>query len=723
LQRLARFVLVVFAAGALVAATTALVAPQVGAVLAAHEAAPIKAIDLDPLAQRSIVLDSEGRQLAALHGEQNRANIPLADVPRHVVDAVLAVEDEDFYQHGGLNVRALTRALFTNVKAGDVRQGGSTITQQLVKNALLDADQNLDRKVREAVLAVRLEDQLSKDEILERYLNTVYLGNGAYGLQAAAETYFGIGATELDVAQVALLAGLIKNPVGYDPFTQPEASERRRAEVVRRLVQVGQIDEDEADAIRETPLPTERQTVLPKPNDYFVNDVIRRLLDDRRLGATQSDRYNLLFKGGLTIKTTLDLQMQYQAVSALAETIPDTGGRFTSSLVAIEPSTGAVRALVGGSGFEQAKFNIATQGPGRQAGSAFKSFVLAAAIEDGISPTSTINGAGPCRFPNPGGTPDPYEVENFEGGRGGVTDLFEATKRSYNCSFVRLGLVVGIEKAMAMAERAGITTDLGRFISSPLGTNEVRPLDMASAYGTFANHGEWVEPHLVTEVLDSDGEVIFRHEPDRRRAMSPDTAHTMAEVLRQNVQAGTGTRARFPDGRPAAGKTGTTQEYSDAWFVGFTPQLATAVWMGAPEGKVPMLNVGGLRRVTGGSFPAQAWQAFMGPAMAEMEVVAFPPPPRYGPSQSLRVEGEREIRPERPRRRTTTTAPPSRGPDRDDDGGGGGDEPSPPSDGGGRGNGNGNGNGGGGGDDDDATATTETSTTETSAAGQTDGSG
>jgi 1A family penicillin-binding protein len=718
---MARFVLVVFAAGALVAATTALVAPQVGAVLAAHEAAPIKTIDLDPLAQRSIVLDSEGRQLAALHGEQNRASIPLADVPRHVVDAVLAVEDEDFYEHGGLNVRALTRALFTNVKAGDVRQGGSTITQQLVKNALLDADQNLDRKVREAVLAVRLEDQLSKDEILERYLNTVYLGNGAYGLQAAAETYFGIDATDLDVAQVALLAGLIKNPVGYDPFTQPEESERRREEVVRRLVQVGQIDEDEADAIRDTPLPEERQTVLPKPNDYFVNDVIRRLLDDRRLGETQSDRYNLLFKGGLTIKTTLDLQMQYQAVAALAETIPDTEGRFTSSLVAVEPGTGAVRALVGGSGFEQAKFNIATQGPGRQAGSSFKSFVLAAAIEEGISPTSRINGAGPCRFPNPGGTPDPYEVENFEGGRGGVTDLFEATRRSYNCSFVRLGLVVGIDKAMAMAERAGITTKLGRFISSPLGTNEVRPLDMASAYGTFANHGEWVEPHLVTEVLDSDGEVIFRHESERRRAMSPETAHTMAEVLRQNVQSGTGTRARFPDGRPAAGKTGTTQEYSDAWFVGFTPQLATAVWMGAPEGKVPMLNVGGLRRVTGGSFPAQAWQAFMGPAMAEMEVEAFPPPPKYGPSQSLRLPGEREVEPERPRRRPSTTAPPTtEAPAADDDGDGGGDgggdEPAPPpSDGGG--NGNGNGGGGGGGDDDTAAAT------ETSTAGQTDGSG
>jgi penicillin-binding protein 1A len=695
---------VVFAGGLATALSLALLAPQVGAILSAHESAPVDHIDLDPLAQRSVVLASDGRPIAALHREQNRKVIPLKDVPEMVVDTILAVEDSDFYSHGGLNVRAATRALFTNVKAGDLRQGGSTITQQLVKNSLVGDDQDLDRKVREAVLSLRLEDQLSKEEILERYLNTVYLGNGAYGLQAASETYFGISPAELDQGQAALLAGLIKNPVGYDPFRYPEEALNRREEVVRRLQRVNMVDTEEAEAILDTPLPTERQTVLPKPNDYFVNEVIRLLLLDKRLGETPTDRYNSLFKGGLTIKTTLDFGAQLTAIGAVRETMPDTDGMFTSALVSVEPSTGAVRALVGGEGFETFKYNIATQGPGRQPGSSFKPFVLAAAIENGISPRSTINSSGPCKVPNPGGTPDPYEVQNFDNARGGTMSLYEATQRSLNCAYIRLGLVTGIDKVIDVASQLGISTELRPVISAPLGTNEVRPLDMAAAYATFANQGVYNPPYFVEEIIDRRGRTIYRHEPEPRQAISADTANLVTDVLRGTITSGTGTRARFPDQRPAAGKTGTTQDYGDAWFVGYTPQLSTAVWMGSPLGNtVKLRNVGGVARVTGGSFPAMIWQAFMGPVLGDKEPLDFAPPPQVDGGTNLRVPGEPEPAPKprpRPRPRPTagpapTTAPAPAPESPSDSGGGGGDS------GGGDSPGNGNGNGNGNSGDDD----------------------
>ncbi|MDQ3306163.1 MAG: transglycosylase domain-containing protein, partial [Actinomycetota bacterium] len=617
LSRALRFFGVVALVGCLAAVSLVVLAKAATGMLQAGETAPVSEIDLNPLPQRSVVLASDGSLIAVLHREQNRKSIPLTEVPQVVVDTVLAVEDAAFYEHGGMNLRATARALATNVSAGDVLQGGSTITQQLVKNALLTPKQDLGRKVEEAVLAVRLEDQMTKDEILERYLNTVYFGNGAYGLQAAAELYFGVDAAALDQGGAAFLAGLIRNPIGYDPFVYPEVAKDRRDLVLERLLAVDQLETGTADQLRRTPVPTEPRNseLLPKPQDYFIEEVTQRLLADPRLGETQTERYNALFLGGLTIKTTLDPRLQTLAEEAVAATIPEPGGEFTASVVSVEPGTGAVRALVGGRGFETDKYNIATQGVGQQPGSSFKPFVLATAIENGISPQSTVDGRGPCAFPNPGGIPDPYELENFEGSAGGVLSLTDATRSSVNCAYVRLGKIVGLDKVADTASRLGITTPVNADLSMPLGTNEVLPIDMAGAYASFAADGMHYQPYLVDEVVDQEGTVLLTGASEGTQAISEAAARLTTEVLEGVVSGGTATRARFADRRPVAGKTGTTSAYSDAWFVGYTPQLSTAVWMGSPSGNVEMTNVGGVR-VTGGSYPAKIWQAYMGPALA-----------------------------------------------------------------------------------------------------------
>ncbi len=651
--RIPRFLVVVALVGLLLAASVALLAGAAFGFLRAGDVAPVSEIDLNPLSQRSVVLAADGSLLAVLHREENRASVSLGDVPQEVIDTVLAVEDQEFYEHGGMNVRATARALATNVSAGDVLQGGSTITQQLVKNALLTPKQDIERKLQEAVLAIRLEDQMTKDQILERYLNTVYFGNGAYGVQAAAEIYFGVDAGELDQGEAAFLAGLIRNPIGYDPFTNPELARERRDLVVDRLVATGLTDATTAEDIKETAVPSERRNLdlLPKPEDYFVEEVTRRLLDDPRLGPTPNERYNSLFRGGLTVKTTLDPRLQTLAEEAVASVIPEGQEEFTASVVSVEPGSGAVRALVGGRGFETDKYNIATQGVGQQPGSSFKPFVLATAFEEGISPQATIDGRGPCEFDNPGGIPDPYEVENFEGSSGGVLSLTSATQRSVNCAYVRLGEIVGLDKVVETATRLGITTALEPDLSLPLGSREVLPIDMAGAYAAFAADGQHYQPYLVEEVVDQDGEVLMSGTTEGAQAISESTARQVTEVLEGVVSGGTATRARFADRRPAAGKTGTTSAYSDAWFVGYVPQLSTAVWMGSPEGNLEMTNVGGIR-VTGGSYPARIWQALMGPAMEGQEEIGFPEPPAAGPGTFLRLPGE-------PNRRTSASPRPT----------------------------------------------------------------
>ncbi|MDP9386407.1 MAG: PBP1A family penicillin-binding protein, partial [Actinomycetota bacterium] len=660
---LARFVATVVLAGAGLALGVGLLAQAVRSLARAGTVGePTEVAALGEVAQNSVVLDRHGGMLAVLHAEENRSPVELEQVPPHVVDAILDVEDERFWSHGGVNLRSALRALVANVQSGEVRQGGSTVTQQLVKNALLTPEKSVDRKVKEAVLAVRLEDELSKREILERYLNIVYFGNGAYGLQAAAETYFNTQVEKLTVGQAALLAGIIRNPLGYDPVKRPQQARERRDLALDRMVANGHLSVAQAHRVRDEPVPRQVFTPLPPPNDYFVEEVKQRLLADRRLGETAQERYNAVFKGGLRIESTLDPALQEMAERHRNRVLPPSllKGRFTSALVTVEPSTGYVRAMVAGDDFGEAKYNLATQGK-RQPGSSFKPFVLLAALEEGFSPKDRINGSTPCTVNVPGFAP--YRPGNYEGSRGGVMSIADATARSVNCAYARLAAMVGLDKVAAMATELGLPKDrVDAVPAMSLGSEEASPLEMAAAYATIANDGVYRPPTFVQRVLDRRGRVVFKGPERSRRAVSPQTARVAAQVMRSVVEKGTGRAARLPD-RQVAGKTGTSQEHENAWFVGFTPQLATAVWMGSPVGNVSMRNVGG-RRVTGGSYPAQIWGGYMREALAGVEPVPFPAPNTklIGPGKYLRDKGSPPERGEKRRPRPRPTPVPTQAP-------------------------------------------------------------
>jgi penicillin-binding protein 1A len=634
--------------GAFGAVTFAFVfVPQVATLLTASHSEE-EPINLDPLPQRSLLYDSNGDLIGPLPSVENRSPVALNRIPSLVKRAILSVEDENFYSHIGVNLRATLRALFTNVQSGSVEQGGSTITMQLVKNALLKPERTLDRKAHEAVLAYRLEQIMTKDEILERYLNTVYFGNGAYGVQAAAETYFGKSIGAVTWPEAALLAAMIRDPRDYDPFTNPRLAIERRHIGLQRLVETGDLSQAEAALYAFTPLPTTPSQVATPPKDYFIEQVKQALLDDKsfNLGDDYTTRYNAVFKGGLRIYSTLDPSLQQKAIDARNNTVPnnDPNGVFviggarqdtdvacpqlndgdghclgTVAMVSVEPSTGAVRNLVGGPGFEKWKYNLATHTPGRQPGSSMKAFVLAAALEQGISINDTIDG-GQCAIKNPGGTPNPY----VQKGEGGVASLVRQTAGSVNCAFLRLGQIVGINNVIDQARKMGVTSPLDNVVSFPLGVNEITPLEMAGAYASIANDGVYNKPYFIDKITDAAGKVIYEHKAKPDRVMSSQSARQEIVAMQAVVTGGTGTRAQL-SGRPVAGKTGTTDKHGDAWFIGFTPQLATAVWMGNPESVVPMNSVGGIN-VFGGTFPALVWHNFMVEAMGFVPVEQFTPP-------------------------------------------------------------------------------------------------
>lgn len=640
-------------------------------------------ITLDELSVRSYVYAMDGTLIATLKEEENRAPVGIDTLPDHVVDAVLAVEDSEFYEHRGVNVRSTVRALLSNVESGEIEQGGSTITQQLVKQSLLTSAQDFDRKTREAFLAVRLEKQMTKSEILERYLNTIYLGNHSYGIQAAAETYFGVEAADLDLAQAALLAGMIRDPIDYDPFKYPDVAVERRRIALRRMAEEGMITTDDAALAGQAQLPLTPVEYTPPPDDYFVEHVKSLLLDDPRLGETYSERLDAVFRGGLQIHTTLDLGAQYLAEIARNDVISgfaiegqpalfiagrnqageDAVGTLASATV--EPATGAVRSIVGGPGFgPDSKFNLATQGF-RQPGSSFKTFVLLELLEQGHSQYDTVSGGGPCTFNIPG-VREPYKVQNFGNSRGFTGTIRSMTTSSSNCGYVRLGQVAGIDNVVELAGELGITTRSAAneivnlnpdIFSTPLGTQEVTPLEMAGAYAAIANDGYFNPPYFIEQVLDRNGDLIFEHVDIGHQVVSVETAQIAADVLKANVQGGTGTAARV-SGHDVGGKTGTAQDFSNAWFAGFSKHYSTAVWMGAIEGNVPMRRVGG-RSVTGGSYPARVFGQFMGAMHEGLDPIDFARAPSRRSSGYLRVD--RSIDPNASSgttsRRTTTRRP------------------------------------------------------------------
>ena len=578
--------------------------------------------------------DRYGSVIAVFSAEENRKPITIGQMSQNAIDAVLAVEDASFYRHKGVNGRSLVRATLANVSAGEVVQGGSTITQQLVKLALVGSKRDANRKIREAMYAIRLERKYTKNQILERYLNTVYFGNGAYGIEAASEVYFGKPAADLTVGDSAFLAGLIRNPEGYDPFRHPDQSLARRRQAVDRLVATGHVTKVEAAAINATPIPDRPlgTTETARPGTYFVEQAKEALLASGTLGGSPQERYNALFRGGLQIYTTFDPNMQTEAEKARDNQLKGVDPQFTAAMAVLEPKSGAVRALVGGPGFQRYKFDLATQGV-RQPGSTFKAFVLVAALEAGVRPDDIIDGTSPCTFPVKG--QKPYTVA---GTSGGVAQISLQLQRSINCAFVRLGLIVGVNKVIDVAKRFGVDTSAMIPVpSASIGTFEVSPLQMASAYGVLADGGVRHRPYFIDRIVDRDGTDLYRRAVDvGEQVVAPAIASTAVALMRNVITAGTGTRAALAD-RPVAGKTGTSEDYADAWFIGYTPDLVAAVWMGAPTGRVPMLKIGAFATVTGGTYPALIWHDFMTAALAGSPVHDFGPAQPLGISRGPRT--------------------------------------------------------------------------------------
>ncbi len=598
-------------------------------------------VSLDGLApaQTSYMYAADGTLLTDLYVDENREVIPLNQIPKVMQDAVIAIEDERFWEHNGVDYYAIGRAVANNA-TGDRLQGASTITQQLVKQKIVGDEQTAGRKVKEATYAISIERTYSKERILEEYLNTVYFGNGAYGVQAAAKAYFNIPASQLNLAQSALLAGIIRSPINNDPTLNPDNAAERRNLVLRNMAEQGKATPEESLAAQQsglslTPAPEADQKRYPAP--FFVEAVKRFVLQSEEFGTALSEqgrpndeasRRDLLFRGGIKIYTTLDLEQQ-ATTEAAVNGVLNTPKLPDAAVVVLDPTNGEVKSFYGGDNFWEdtatAKFDLATQGK-RQAGSSFKPFVLAKALEDGMPLSQTYPAPNEIEIDLPGGGPN-WSVKNADGRSNGSLDLITATARSVNTVYAQLMVDVGPEEAMAEANKLGIQSKLTPNYAAVLGTNSVSPLEMASAYGSFANRGVLVSPTFVRKIVATDGTVLYEHSTAGQRVMQERNADAMNAVLQRAVTSGTGKSAALP-GREVAGKTGTATEYRDAWFVGYTPQLVTSVWVGYAAGQIEMKPPRTPIRVTGGSYPAKIWRATMSAALAGTPSVDFVDPPK-----------------------------------------------------------------------------------------------
>lgn len=615
---------------------------------------PLPAVDPPP--QSTFLLAADGSRLATLQGPENRVNVKLAQVPDVLVDAVLATEDRQFFEHSGIDPIGIARATWNDIRGGRL-QGGSTITQQYVKNRYVGRDRTLWRKLREAVVSVKLERELSKNEVLERYLNEVYFGRGAYGVQAAARVWFGKDVSGVGLREAAYLAGLIRAPEKADVAVNPETAEQRRRLSLRAMVATGDIAIDDAAEVEKQPIGTyvlapgaaEPKIVAAEAGtEYFVSYVTKLLIDKYDVQDT--------FSGGLRVTTTLDVGAQkaaYSAVYGLLNRRTDPAG----ALVAVDDE-GRVRAMVGGRDYATSKVNLAVGreggGRGRQPGSTFKPFLLAEIVRRGYTVESSFPGPAQLVLPKANGGED-WPVHNYDDAGFGAMNLVDATRLSVNTVYAQAAVAVGPQALVKAARDLGVTAPLEPLASLVLGTKEVSPLDMASAYSTLARRGERIDPQIVLSVANADGKVIYKAPKHRRRVLEREDADVVNMALQQVVERGTGVGARWPAAGPGTliGKTGTTQDYVDAWFVGATSSLTAAVWMGYPEGNAQTLERFRLGKVTGGSIPATIFKRFMSAATRGQKLVAFPALSRF-PGEVL---GGRGRSPFRPAPTTSSTAP------------------------------------------------------------------
>ncbi len=558
--------------------------------------------------------------LATLRGAESRILISTNDIAPIMQQAIVAIEDKRFYEHNGVDLRGIGRAVWADVASKKVVQGGSTITQQFVKNSCVTSARTISRKLKEAALAWQLEQRWPKLRILTAYLNTIYFGNGAYGIQRAAQTYFNTTASRLTLPQAALLAGIPADPSRFDPVVNPRTARARRLEVLKAMFAQGEISARDLKRAARAPLPRAADVHLPGiqgPAPYFVNYVKQQLIE--KYGTRK------VFGGGLNVQSTIDLRLQKLARQAIETVLKEPNGP-SAALVSIRPKTGEVVAMYGGDNFRQSQFNLAVQGE-RQPGSAFKPFVLATALKQGISPVTTFPSKPVSIFIG-----DKYwPVHNYENDYIGSADLATATVVSDNSIFAQLTRLVGPANVARTAHELGITRHLNPYFAIGLGADAVSPLEMARAFSTFANGGRRVDssgfgnrPRAIARISNAEGKMVEDNRPVNHVALNSDQNALLTSILEGVITSGTGKRARLAD-RTVAGKTGTTENYGDAWFVGYTPQLATAVWIGYPTKLTPMLSQYHGQAVAGGTFPADIWRVFNQLALAGTTPESFPP--------------------------------------------------------------------------------------------------
>ncbi len=621
--------------------------------------------------QTTFVYTDSGQELASFRSDTDRTNVSLADIPVVMRNAVLASEDKSFYSHNGVDPTGILRAVYRDLRNEGVQQGGSTLTQQYVKISYTGRERSYKRKLREVILSVKLERKLTKDEIFERYLNSVYFGRGATGVQAAAKAYFEKDATALTLPEAAYLAGVLRAPENTDARRSPERAKFRRDSVLTNMAKLGFITEAERETAAEVPLTGVGGIVRAKPSStvnfrdagtQFVVDMVRRELI-ARFGAAK------VFGGGLRVTTTLDLETQKRARAVLFDQVLNEVGDPDAAMVVLDHE-GRIKALVGGRNYELLQVNLAAGrgygGPGRQAGSTFKPFVLAAAVREGIAVQSTFSAPESIVIPGANVDGTDWEVSNFDDvGYTSDIDLRIATAQSVNTVYAQLVTDerVGADRVAEMAKDLGITSPLDAYPALALGTEEVSPLEMADAYLTFAREGVRVRPRLIAKVTDAGGEVLWEPEPDPARVLSTDEAAIVNQTLRSVVEEGSGVKAQLRDGRQVAGKTGTTQNARDAWFVGYTPQncCVVAIWMGYASSNKPMIEVHG-RRVTGGAFPADIFGRFMNDQVANIATGSFAEPDEAALGEV--IEPKVQSQPvKKPKKRVTTVADTSLPPD------------------------------------------------------------
>ncbi|CAB5046214.1 unannotated protein [freshwater metagenome] len=573
--------------------------------------------------QSTIIQYSNGEEIGRV-GTQNRQIIPLAKIPLNIRHAVLAAEDRGFYSNRAFSVTGIARAIFNNLKGGSL-QGGSTITQQYAKTAFLTPSRTIQRKIKELVISIKLENQLSKDQIFENYLNTIYFGRGSYGVMTASQQYFNRNVDQLTNAQAAVIASILRSPGLYDPAFKKgnEARLIARFEYVKTgMVDAGWLDTKAAAKMKFPPVaPRSTSGQLSGPKGHIIEAVQKELA---KLGFSQDQ----LLVGGLVIKTTLDQQAQQSAVDAVNKFYPTKApDNLHIGLVAIRPGTGEIVALYGGRDYLARQLSDATQSIAL-AGSTFKPFALVAALEQGIPLTSMWNGDSPQVFDDAG---KPYEVSNYGEEGWGQVDLLYATKHSINTVFVPLGIKVGPTAVVDVARRAGIPESIAMMPtpSVVLGVASPHVIDVANAYATFAAQGIKSKPYLVAQVIGPNKGILYEAKAETQEVFSKEVMADLTYALKGTITGGTGAAA-LALGRPAAGKTGTSQSNASAWFSAYTPQLAASVALFRDSASESLNGIGGLTSVTGGTFPARIWSAFMKGALKGQEIMDFPAPSNIG---------------------------------------------------------------------------------------------